>query len=241
MGALFNYCVKGFFHLRDRLGLSGYRRYVMLAIVALITSLLSFPMDPLLKNSMDNTVNKLFAMDSLTFASPSSTFAHLVLFIIIKFILSAISIIQPISSGVFMPVFATGAGVGRLMGEIIHLFRGVTPGGYSVVGAAALASGCTRTLSTSVIMFELTGQLSYMVPIMIATVTATAVGNLFNMSIYDEILTLRGLPYLTQIRDTSSVVNKSVHDLMRERKLQVLYVQSDDHIGDIKKGMLFLC
>lgn len=58
------------------------------------------------------------------------------------------------------------------MGEIIFLFRNdITPGGYSVVGAAALASGSTRTLSTSVIMFELTGQLSYMVPIMIATVS----------------------------------------------------------------------
>jgi chloride channel 2 len=222
--------------MRDRFGIQGHRRYLIITIVAVITSLLSFPM-VLLNNSMDNTVNKLFSVDALNFASHTSSFAHLFLFIIIKFILSSISIIQPISSGVFMPVFACGAGVGRLVGEIASLYSiGVTPGGFSVVGAAALASGTTRTLSTSVIMFELTGQLSYMVPIMIATVTATAVGNLFNMSIYDEILTLRGLPYLTQIRDTTNVVNKSVRDLMKQRQLRVLRVNSNDHIQDIKQG-----
>lgn len=48
------------------------------------------------------------------------------------------------------------------MGEFVYLFFDgtVRPGGYAVVGAASLASGCTRTLSTAVILFELTGQVS---------------------------------------------------------------------------------
>lgn len=42
--------------------------------------------------------------------------------------------------------------------------------GYAVVGAAALASGVTRTLSTAVILFELTGQLSFLVPVMVCII-----------------------------------------------------------------------
>lgn len=48
-----------------------------------------------------------------------------------------------------------------------------------------------------------------MVPVMIATVVATAVGNLFNLSIYDTIMKLRGLPYLSTIKPTAKTYNKT--------------------------------
>ena len=44
----------------------------------------------------------------------------------------------------------------------------VTPGMYALVGAAAALGGVTRmTISLVVIMFELTGGLSYVIPIMV--------------------------------------------------------------------------
>ena len=40
----------------------------------------------------------------------------------------------------------------------------VVPGGYAIVGAAALSGSVTHTVSTSVIVFELTGQMSHVLP-----------------------------------------------------------------------------
>ena len=43
----------------------------------------------------------------------------------------------------------------------------IAPGGYAVVGAAAMAGGVTHTISTSVIVFELTGQITHILPVMV--------------------------------------------------------------------------
>ncbi len=57
----------------------------------------------------------------------------------------------------------------------------VTPGLYAMVGAAAVLAGVTRmTISLVVIMFELTGGLQYIVPLMAATMTAKWIGDAFN-------------------------------------------------------------
>jgi len=46
----------------------------------------------------------------------------------------------------------------------------VTPGLYAMVGAAAMLGGVTRmTVSLVVIMFELTGGVRYIVPLMVTT------------------------------------------------------------------------
>ena len=58
----------------------------------------------------------------------------------------------------------------------------ITAGGYAVVGAAAMAAGVTRTISTAVIVFELTGQLNHMLPVLVAVLAACGVGNLINDS-----------------------------------------------------------
>ena len=42
-------------------------------------------------------------------------------------------------------------------------------GGYSIVGAAALAGSVTHTISTSVIVFELTGQITHILPVMVSS------------------------------------------------------------------------
>lgn len=69
----------------------------------------------------------------------------------------------------------SGAALGRLVGEVVDLnFQSditghfVNPGGYAVVGAAAMAGGVTHTISTSVIVFELTGQITHILPVMVS-------------------------------------------------------------------------
>jgi H+/Cl- antiporter ClcA len=54
-------------------------------------------------------------------------------------------------------------------------YDGIVPGGYAVVGAAALAGAVTQTISTSVIVFELTGQLHHILPVMIGVLIANMI------------------------------------------------------------------
>lgn len=76
----------------------------------------------------------------------------------------------------------------------------ITPGGYAVVGAAALAAGVTRSASTSVIVFELTGRLNHMLPVLVAVLIACGVGSAFNASIYDMMMALNKLPYIQPLK-----------------------------------------
>uniref|UniRef100_A0A8C9W822 Chloride channel protein n=1 Tax=Scleropages formosus TaxID=113540 RepID=A0A8C9W822_SCLFO len=74
----------------------------------------------------------------------------------------------------------------------------VTPGLYAMVGAAACLGGVTRmTVSLVVIMFELTGGLEYIVPLMAAAVTSKWVGDAFGREgIYEAHIQLNGYPFL---------------------------------------------
>ena len=45
----------------------------------------------------------------------------------------------------------------------------IVPGGYAIVGAAALSASVTHTISTSVIVFELAGQMSHVLPCIVST------------------------------------------------------------------------
>jgi len=122
-------------------------------------------------------------------------------------------------SGLFIPTMAVGAIVGRLVGigmnELVYAYPDlrvikaacgnleedapcITPGVYALIGAAAALGGVTRmTISLVVIMFELTGGLTYVMPIMFACVTAKWVGDAFgNRGIYDAHIELNEYPYL---------------------------------------------
>jgi H+/Cl- antiporter ClcA len=57
----------------------------------------------------------------------------------------------------------------------------VYPGVYSVVGAAAFCGGITHTVSVAVIIFELTGQLVALLPVMVAVLIANAVCSYFQV------------------------------------------------------------
>ena len=116
-------------------------------------------------NDEDNNINGLFI--------------HLTLFILIKFIFSAASLTLPVPFGVIIPVFSIGAALGRLIGELLQLagYTAVTPGGYAVVGAAAFTAGVTHTVSIALIVFELTSQLSYMLPVLLAVLVSRMVSS----------------------------------------------------------------
>ncbi|CAG5129965.1 unnamed protein product, partial [Candidula unifasciata] len=145
----------------------------------------------------------------------TNIYVTLVLYIVMTFITAVFSNTLPIPAGVFVPVFTMGAAFGRLVGESMAAWfpegimsgdsmKKIIPGGYAVVGAASLSGSVTRTISTAVIVFEVTGQISHILPAVISVLIANAVANLLQPSFYDSIIKLKKLPYLPDIISTKS-------------------------------------
>lgn len=141
---------------------------------------------------------------------------QLLLALLFKMFITVVTFGMKVPSGLFIPSMAVGAIAGRLLGvgmeqlAIYHhdwpVFRGwcspgadcITPGLYAMVGAAACLGGVTRmTVSLVVIMFELTGGLEYIVPLMAAAMTSKWVADaLGREGIYEAHIRLNGYPFL---------------------------------------------
>ena len=170
---------------RSNVHLKG-RRLRNCALVGGLSALLTFQFD-ILRCGTSDIINALFLNEQFHWAHcggpqwfGGSVFLNLLVFLLYKFIFTAISITLPIPAGVFGPVFIIGAALGRFVGETLGmLFPAIASahvaGGFAVVGAAAVSGAVTRTVSTSVIVFELTTQLSHMLPVLVAVLLAYAV------------------------------------------------------------------
>uniref|UniRef100_A0AAR2L9B2 Chloride channel protein n=1 Tax=Pygocentrus nattereri TaxID=42514 RepID=A0AAR2L9B2_PYGNA len=141
---------------------------------------------------------------------------QLVLALVFKMFITVVTFGMKVPSGLFIPSMAVGAIAGRLLGigmeqlAYYHhewpMFKGwcslgakcITPGLYAMLGAAACLGGVTRmTVSLVVIMFELTGGLEYIVPLMAATMTSKWVADaLGREGIYEAHIRLNGYPFL---------------------------------------------
>jgi len=135
-----------------------------------------------------------------------------------KLVLTIITFGIKVPSGVIIPALDAGALFGRLVGQLIG---SISPGIFAMVGAAAFLAGVSRmTISLAVIvrflpssinftpysqltipppskMFELTGQLSYTVPSMLAILIAKWVADAISTDgVYDIAQTLLSHPFL---------------------------------------------
>ncbi|SPO29570.1 related to chloride channel protein [Ustilago trichophora] len=135
---------------------------------------------------------------------------------VLKGLLTIITFGIKLPAGIFIPTLAVGACFGRIVGLLVQYvqwthpdagFFGwcpasdsacIVPGVYAMVGAAAALSGVTRTtVSLAVIMFELTGTLTYSVPVMLSILVAKTIADaLEHKGIYDLVIDFSGLPYL---------------------------------------------
>jgi len=143
---------------------------------------------------------------------------QLSLALIFKLVVTVFTFGIKVPAGLFIPSLCMGAIVGRMVGigveQFIYTYREVlpwffkaecanngscvTPGLYAMVGAAAVLGGVTRmTVSLVVIMFELTGGVRYIVPLMAAAMASKWVGDaLGRAGIYDAHIALNGYPFL---------------------------------------------
>lgn len=137
----------------------------------------------------------------------------LFLALIVKVVITIFTFGIKVPAGLFIPSLAIGAIMGRMVGIGMEQFayyyphlwifgecgnKCITPGIYAMVGAAAALGGITRmTVSLVVIMFEITGEVKYIVPLMAAAMASKWVGDaLGREGIYDAHITLNGYPFL---------------------------------------------
>src|SRR3989338_6673240 len=174
---------------------------------------------------------------------------------LLRYILLVMTVGIKIPCGILVPSLALGACYGTVVGSIMkHLqltfsdspffqecYAGgegscVVPGMYAVIGAATMLGGvCRITVSLSVIMFELTGGLEYLVPIMLSVTFAKWVGDAFNKdSIYEINIEMNQYPFL----HNHEVDNEgTAKDIMTTHKLKVIFIEGAT-VGDVKKSLL---
>ncbi|KAI0165612.1 voltage gated chloride channel [Xylariaceae sp. FL1272] len=194
-----------------------------------------------------------------------SNIISLVLATVIRIFLVIISYGCKVPAGIFVPSMAIGASFGRTVGIIMqaiyHAYPNsvffsqclpdepcITPGTYAFLGAAAALSGIMHvTVSVVVIMFELTGALTYILPTMIVVGVTKIVSELFGKGgIADRMIWFSGFPFLDNKEEhnfgvpvsavmTSDVVAIPVHgmtlesieDLLKQPKYQGFPIVED--------------
>jgi chloride channel 7 len=137
-------------------------------------------------------------------ADDTSTFSSGALFVFfVPYILMAtLTYGIAVPSGLFVPSLLSGAAFGRLVGHLLHKLDHTSgtfadSGTYALIGAAAVLGGMARmTISLTVILLEATGDMQYVLPLMLTLMAARFTGNVFNEGLYDIHIKLKNIPFL---------------------------------------------
>ncbi|MFB6124858.1 MAG: chloride channel protein [Halanaeroarchaeum sp.] len=145
------------------------------------------------------------------------TLGVLVVLALMKTIGFSMSVGSGSSGGVFSPSLFVGAAVGGAFGVIVHSVVPGTagPGTYALVGTAGVfAAAASAPLTATLIIFELTGQYTIMLPLLVVTVIGSEVGQflLEGGTIYTEKLRHKGMT--VQERRIGSLEDLTAKDVM---------------------------
>ncbi|MDN4475886.1 chloride channel protein [Demequina sp. SYSU T00192] len=142
----------------------------------------------------------------------------LLVLLVAKIVATSFTIGMGGSGGVFAPSLFLGAMLGAAFGQGADaLLPGLDldPGAYAVVGMAAVFAGASRAPITAVlILFELSGEYTIILPLMLAVAVSTLLsGRLSHDSIYTLKLRRRGID-ITRRADTRALHGSTVGELM---------------------------
>ena len=178
-------------------------------LVVLATTLLQYP-NPLTREPGDTIIKNLLIDCSTESATdvyvcqheahltPTSYYLWLLHGTLTKLALTTLTFGIKVPSGIIIPALDAGAFFGRLLGQLPILSTTISPGIFAMVGAGAFLAGVSRmTISLAVIMFELTGELEFIVPNMIGIMVAKWVADAISEEgVYDLAQTVLGHPFL---------------------------------------------
>eukprot|EP01114_Cavostelium_apophysatum_P023094 TRINITY_DN8592_c0_g1_i2.p1 TRINITY_DN8592_c0_g1~~TRINITY_DN8592_c0_g1_i2.p1 ORF type:complete len:768 (-),score=174.80 TRINITY_DN8592_c0_g1_i2:384-2687(-) len=168
-------------------------------------------------------------------------YLNLFIFMASRYIITPLSIIMPVPCGLFVPILTIGASVGRIFGEAAYQLLEETwlyehadgqkyiiyAGSYAIAGAAAFTTSVTQTLSAAVIVFEITGSIVHLIPVLVTVLVSMGVSKRFRMgSIYDCISVLKGLPFLPDLKKetyalkAAEIMDKNTHFITKEFEVE---------------------
>jgi CIC family chloride channel protein len=161
----------------------------------------------------------------------------LLIMVFAKILATSITIGGGMSGGIFAPSLFIGAMLGGCFGEVVHaLFPGITAtsGAYALVGMGGVVAAATHAPITAIIIiFELTGNYTIILPLMITCITATLLATVLKKgNIYTIKLMRRGVT-LHRGREQSILQEILVQDVMWS---EVHKVQENTFLVDIIKA-----
>ncbi|NXW04457.1 CLCKB protein, partial [Fregetta grallaria] len=164
---------------------------------------------------------------------PSATiFGTLAFFLLMKFWMLILATTLPLPAGYFMPIFIYGES-GRLLawtkggqpalgGTGGQPALGGQPGGASSNWTAAFSGSVTHTISTALLVCEITGHLGHVLPVILAVLVANAIAQKHQPSFYDGTIIVKKLPYLPPIRSRHMASYQVVVEEFMERRVVAL-------------------
>jgi chloride channel 3/4/5 len=203
-------------------------------VVAFVTAMINYPIK-FMRAQASELVYVLFAEcvdlseDTLGLCKAGKANTGVVALLLVSagigIILTSFTFGLQIPAGIILPSMAIGGLYGRAVGLTVEVLQQswptlfvfsscdpdvpcVTPGTYAIIGAASALGGATRmTVSIVVIMFELTGALTYVLPIMIAVMISKWVGDaIAPRGIYESWIHFNAYPFLDNRDDNSSSI-----------------------------------
>jgi chloride channel 7 len=164
-----------------------------------------------------------------------------------------------------MPMLSIGALYGRMIGESLVLWFGeyyyygdkyeeknayhswMDPGAIALIGAASFFAGVSRlTISLTVIMIEITNDVTMLLPVMTAIMVAKLVGDQLTHPIYHALLEVKCIPILdeepvvyTSDKDGKSVLrNLELHAVSEVMTRDVKIIRSVETVKTIAELLL---
>ena len=115
----------------------------------------------------------------------------LVILVAAKMLVTSSAVASGIPGGLFTPMLLVGAALGAIAGQLLP---GTAPGSYALLGMAATSAASIQApLTAAVMVFELTGDYSLALPLILVPVVSTATSrSLGARSVYDAELHRRG-------------------------------------------------
>ncbi len=153
--------------------------------------------------------------------------ALLLLLLVLKIILTALSLGAGFVGGVFAPSLFLGAALGGAYGTIIaHMFPNLTivPSAFALVGMAAVLAGAVHAPVTAImLLFEMTNDYRIILPLMFAVVVSMLISQAVNEhSVYTLSLFRKGIR-LERGRMVDVLESLQVKDVMEPMPVTIQY------------------
>ena len=100
----------------------------------------------------------------------------MLLLVVVKLVAVNLTLGSGFSGGIFAPALFLGGMLGGAFGGVVHTWVPTNPGGFVLVGMAAMVAASIRGPITAIlILFEMTGEYAIILPLMLACIVATLV------------------------------------------------------------------